>query len=1031
YGQGGKDHGSGKGGKGGGGKGGAIGGCAGGPGGAQSYGGGGGGSYSQGSSSRGSFGSAPPPGPSSSSGGASARGASDRGAGGAGGSSYSSGDRGSYSGSGGGGGYPPSARSGGDRGGYPSERGSDRDRPPASSRDNNRDRPTHGASARVSSRDRDGGAFRRPSGDRALPSDRGGGREGGGSRTLPPRSSGPPNGPPSDRGGDRYAASDRGRVGGSYPPPSDRDRPSGSGPPPAAPSSRGGGIPPPSTLTTPPARPALHVSGCSNDTVSNIIQGVYTTKEENHGKPVYKKEGVPGSVTVLIYYWDDRDGAAFNGWWFGPKVGGDQVWAYNGGNLGRDNVMPPNSNWKVPWDGKVDDKLRISPTTAKPPPVSSARPGAGPAGLPGGPSGPVAAAQRATQRNAEEAAQRQAEEERRRRDAERERQRVAEEKARQQREERAREEERQKREREARREAELRRQREQEEIAKKQEAAANVVRKAITKLRSATPETFQQLKAELDKVCAQNFQAMGESRVRVNDELQLCVIQVQKRITDEIKEREEQERRKREEMQRVEQLVKVVAVDVQLTEDKVAEAQAAAKATIEQGTSPEASPKAILEAVESSYKVAFQAKDQLERTNKLLAAKETEMGNGEGARHVKREVEELRSRLHGSQRALTRSSENLEETRGRGQRRATSLKQEQDFQEGFTRHDADGDGRLDRGEVTSFSKAEFDYDLPEAVLNRIMRVLEPIGFDKFVPLRQKVAIAKSEAEARARRAHEEERKRAAEEKRQEVQQIVDDVTKALGSAEAKLVAADDALRALAKDSGLSSDAVAQGTTEAEGRANEADEELGEAKAQSLKAEKACGDIPELRRLATRDVPWLQGEHKRAEALSEKCRGLIKVARDKAAQKASEEVDKLKAQAVAAVRAAMSAQGKSGEETFEEINGGSALSCESFVAYLKGLGGLEEALSPDSALAGRLFAHVAGSEGEEGEIAKESFLELIKLFYKCVKGTVLSDDITIKSKTVRRLEVGEVLEALEGPSKDEGANVQRVRCLAVQ
>ena len=58
-------------------------------------------------------------------------------------------------------------------------------------------------------------------------------------------------------------------------------------------------------------------------------------------------------------------------------MGGDQVWAYNAGNLGRENAMPPTSNWKestptcaasllrwpvrqVPWDGKVDEKLRIS-----------------------------------------------------------------------------------------------------------------------------------------------------------------------------------------------------------------------------------------------------------------------------------------------------------------------------------------------------------------------------------------------------------------------------------------------------------------------------------------------------------------------------------------------------------------------------------------------------------------------------------------------------------------------------------------------
>ena len=33
-------------------------------------------------------------------------------------------------------------------------------------------------------------------------------------------------------------------------------------------------------------------------------------------------------VTVLIYYWDDRDGSSFSGWWIGPKVGGDQVWSH-------------------------------------------------------------------------------------------------------------------------------------------------------------------------------------------------------------------------------------------------------------------------------------------------------------------------------------------------------------------------------------------------------------------------------------------------------------------------------------------------------------------------------------------------------------------------------------------------------------------------------------------------------------------------------------------------------------------------------
>merc|ERR1712039_721977 len=70
-----------------------------------------------------------------------------------------------------------------------------------------------------------------------------------------------------------------------------------------------------------------------------------------------KVEPTAGNVTVLIYYWDERDGPAFMGWWFGPKVGGDQVWAYNG-NKGA--PTPPTSGWHVPWDGPEDKSLQLT-----------------------------------------------------------------------------------------------------------------------------------------------------------------------------------------------------------------------------------------------------------------------------------------------------------------------------------------------------------------------------------------------------------------------------------------------------------------------------------------------------------------------------------------------------------------------------------------------------------------------------------------------------------------------------------------------
>ena len=55
-------------------------------------------------------------------------------------------------------------------------------------------------------------------------------------------------------------------------------------------------------------------------------------------------------LDVQLYYWDDRDGASFCGWWFGPKVGGDQVWAYHPSSSA---TTPPKTGWKV---GKNEEK---------------------------------------------------------------------------------------------------------------------------------------------------------------------------------------------------------------------------------------------------------------------------------------------------------------------------------------------------------------------------------------------------------------------------------------------------------------------------------------------------------------------------------------------------------------------------------------------------------------------------------------------------------------------------------------------------
>jgi len=100
----------------------------------------------------------------------------------------------------------------------------------------------------------------------------------------------------------------------------------------------------------------LIVSGCSEQHIAEGVHGVFECCGANHGRPAYKN--VEGrSFTAFIYYWDDRVGPEFQGWWMGPKLGGEDVWVRHPSS----SELPPQSGWYAPHDGFVDPGLRVRP----------------------------------------------------------------------------------------------------------------------------------------------------------------------------------------------------------------------------------------------------------------------------------------------------------------------------------------------------------------------------------------------------------------------------------------------------------------------------------------------------------------------------------------------------------------------------------------------------------------------------------------------------------------------------------------------
>jgi len=104
--------------------------------------------------------------------------------------------------------------------------------------------------------------------------------------------------------------------------------------------------------------PVLLVLGGKDEGITETVGGTYTEHGDNHGKRMFRRTA-PASdmtLTVLLYYWDDRDGIEQCGWWFGPVLGGDEVWAHAGPS---GSEWPPPNGWQMLHSGEAESALRV------------------------------------------------------------------------------------------------------------------------------------------------------------------------------------------------------------------------------------------------------------------------------------------------------------------------------------------------------------------------------------------------------------------------------------------------------------------------------------------------------------------------------------------------------------------------------------------------------------------------------------------------------------------------------------------------
>lgn len=108
-----------------------------------------------------------------------------------------------------------------------------------------------------------------------------------------------------------------------------------------------------------------------------------------------------------------------------------------------------------------------------------------------------------------------------------------------------------------------------------------------------------------------------------------------------------------------------------------------------------------------------------------------------------------------------------------------------------------------------------------------------------------------------------------------------------------------------------------------------------------------------------------------------------------------------------------------EALFKELAKGDRIEEAVFCKRLQSLEGLE--LTSEQAL-------LVCRRIEAGGICKRKFLNFLQKYFSVVKAIAMTDEFDInKAKTIRKAEVDEIVEVLEGPRKDEKLGLTRIRC----
>jgi len=601
------------------------------------------------------------------------------------------------------------------------------------------------------------------------------------------------------------------------------------------------------------------------------------------------------------------------------------------------------------------------------------------------------------------------------------------------------------------------RKREEEVVKKKEEHRATmVIRRAAQRLRMVALPGIEAAKKELEEVMAKELENCYTAIEKVREECQAAINQADAKIAavEEAKRKEEEkkaaeEQARREKAERHAKLLDDLAGLVNEA-DAVAKALEGKAAPLANGDDLKTSEE-VNEVVEASEAANGELKARTKACMDFVAENRTELqeqpqlrGWGKGAqppvpvdpekptlRILLAKVTELTRGADVTMKALTTNKAKATKKIDAAVKLDSSRKQ-------IMKYDKDGDGLLSRKELQAYAKGEYLFTVPVSDMDLILKVLVEEGKRGVAPARlQRLKTLVGVARERVRDTQRREARLAKEKHVFEMKEAIKE--KAEEAAKKAAEASEDAKKLEAATVPLAAKGKALKSTEMGPLAAEADELVKEAKA-SVAAVRAIVEAlgepeePELKKLLTTETLKLSAQLTRLDGQISKCEASVSKFRADIAKKDMQEVEAFRSTAIKLMRLHQAKKDLSPEALFKAVDknkDGRAdesdlqnffRTCEKPTEDGEDSAeGVE--LSKEEIT--RLFAYL--DEDDEGALSKDMITGLVRCFMKVSKETVLTNVRSIKaSKPVRRLEIGEVCELMEGPVSEGNVDLMRTR-----